>query len=391
MNNTLVLLDVITRKSGSFIDFEGISKVAEIISSIDEISPLYKGYNLIIFEPAGFSCADIPTLERLKELHRLNIILASSCDESVIHLASLITIVICDISHIDATLVQCLASGDLNTLKDYQEIIPNIQIAQQTLAHLPAEVAPIFQTLSNNLQRVATSINDLITTNHEQSIIVEGLQASNHEMQNEVNRLQVSGKEDKIKLHEYETLLTAQYLKTIDISYPDKPVIIYLKQYQAIPGIEVFIRTLYNVLTLQRKCSCKVLKLIDSNNALVRHFIPDDYLCMTNTYNTSEVLNGDFLLKSGAYDLLLDTLLSNKARLNYLVIHDCRGCISNTLSERLINVFLNICTSDYASYFMEDNILTESPKSSKLYWKMGSATPIQLMNHPTIQEILGRC
>ena len=134
-------------------------------------------------------------------------------------------------------------------------------------------------------------------------------------------------------LKDYEHVLSKDVYEKIDLSkYSDKPLILYFKEYEELVNTDLFIETLFDVFRIQNKNSVKVLSLFDSLSSKRMKTLPSYYTILGNSYAIKDVINGDFIAKSGDYRSILDTILLNKVGINVLLIFDFKSisdvCVS---------------------------------------------------------------
>jgi len=129
-------------------------------------------------------------------------------------------------------------------------------------------------------------------------------------------------------------------------NYQNPPKIIYFKEYQEIYGEYQLIQTLVQTLTLQYQKIVKVVALFDSIDNLRYMNMPKYYKQLGPKYNTLDVLNNQYVVKSGDYNKLFDILLNNVENVDYLIVLDCKG--SDDLVMPSAPLHLGICR-DYSA------------------------------------------
>ena len=240
-----------------------------------------------------------------------------------------------------------------------------------------------------------TQYNSLLKNHIDLQGLCNGYEAIFNKVKKGVIQLQEYYDSVNIRASESETRLSADFDKIIDGEYPDRPIILYFKEFQHIQGMDVLLGVLHFVITVQYRRSCKVVKLLDSSNALQTRFVPNNYIFMQNSYNNRDILENSFIVKRGLYDLFFDMLLLNRSKLHVLIVHDMRGCTSLALNDRLIHASVCCATSEYKEVFTDVNLLTESKKASKLFWNTSeySKVPVserlfKLSAHPTVRALI---
>lgn len=127
-------------------------------------------------------------------------------------------------------------------------------------------------------------------------------------------------------LKDYEGVLSSELYKKLDLSnYPDHPIVLYFKEIEEMLGFDLFRSTLYEVFRRQNRNSVKILTLFDSYTSRRMHVTPDYYTKLYNTFTMRDVINADFIAKTGDPTKVLDMLLTNRDGLNVLIIFDCKS------------------------------------------------------------------
>lgn len=146
-------------------------------------------------------------------------------------------------------------------------------------------------------------------------------------------------------LKDYETYLTEDIYQKINVAkFKNRPRIIYLKEYQELLHERSFIGTLFDVIRLQGKKSCKVLRLHDSNDVIRIKTLSSQYKVIRNSYLESDLISSDFILSYGNYEKILNTLLTNKGNLDYLIIIDCKK-FEDVVLDDINMIFFKLCRS----------------------------------------------
>ena len=126
-------------------------------------------------------------------------------------------------------------------------------------------------------------------------------------------------------LEEYEHILTKDVYEKLKLhNYPNRPQIIYLKEYEELNHLYSLIYSLYEVFRIQGKQSVKVLQLFDSHNCRRVKALPSYFKLLENSYLLKDVVTNDFICKIGDYRSILEALLTNRANLDILIIIDCK-------------------------------------------------------------------
>lgn len=151
-------------------------------------------------------------------------------------------------------------------------------------------------------------------------------------------------------MREYERIMSQDIYTKIQLhNYPNKPLIIYIKEIEELIHQNSFIETLFEMLRLQGRQSVKVLRLFDGNNCRKVKALPEYYYRVRNQFLVSDITTNDFIAKVGDYTDILDILLTNKTGLDVLIIVDCKSHDDTVISGA--SMYLNLCRN-------RDNILS---------------------------------
>lgn len=144
-------------------------------------------------------------------------------------------------------------------------------------------------------------------------------------------------------LKDYEIYLTEDLYKSVSTSkYPNRPKILYFKEFQPLIHEYSFFKTLFDMFRVQAKKSCKVVRLHDSHDLVRIKTLESRYKLVNSKFLESDIINSDFILSYGNYSKLFDVLLTNKGGLDILIILDCKS-FDETVVEDSEMVYFNIC------------------------------------------------
>lgn len=215
----------------------------------------------------------------------------------------------------------------------------------------------------SNEDNVDTNIRNMAKQFLANATEIEHLNAKLREMHNNYNRLQdiaakLSNENNIItadfaamlnnavtlnkSLREYERIMSKDIYTKINLhNYPNRPLIIYLKEIEELLHQNSFVETLFEMLRLQGKQSVKVLRLFDSTSCRRVKSLPIYYHKLRNQYLVSDITTHDFISKVGDYTDILDILLTNKTGLDILIIVDCKDFDDVVISGA--SMYLNLC------------------------------------------------
>ena len=286
-----------------------------------------------------------------------------------------------DISVLDYERLYAVVMNDTSTLsnfmlKDEELINDNVELANEFLedrdTSLESKVlAGAYLTLNeivsdlDGLLNVSESkLEDIQRDYLAETSMVSKLMKAHNDMLKKSRRLNRA-------LVQYESILTKDIYSKVSLSwYKSRPFVIYLKEYKELIHLNSFLSTLYETIKVQCKLSCKVLKLYDSSASKRILSIPNFYKVVRNKYTASDILVNDFVIKYGAYDKVLDLILSNKVRLDILILVDCKDHSDFiTIGPDLV---FNMCRNekDKKIYELgdENTIVNNSRYNGELSW-----------------------
>lgn len=201
-------------------------------------------------------------------------------------------------------------------------------------------------------------------------------------------------------LREFERIMSQDIYTKVNLSsYPNKPMIIYLKEIDSLVHQDSLIEILFEVMRLQGRQSVKVLHLFDGANCRKVKALPYYYHNIRNQFLVSELTTNDFISKVGDYTEVLDILLTNKTGLDVLILVDCKSMDDTVLNGA--SVYLNLCRrrEDIAAYDLsaENTIVNGEETEGYLVWgdypelrSMSSKEErfIYLASRPLIQSVV---
>lgn len=392
--NIAVLIDVFTKATVKTISYDALSKHVSVITDIREISDEHSKASLVIFEPALGMIVTPEILVQVKSEQNLTvyIVFQSNCVEELY--AGIATCIRADYSNISWNFVYAVVNLDSAILEPYQRSIKVLDEFKSVRSKLPEDLQEYFERFRGTYLNLILQTQNLVAQNAELQATVEA--------QAEIGKQTIAGllelkqlfDKSQDKVNAYELLLSKEYDTVFGGFYPERPRVLYIKQISHVAGIDLFLSVLFSVLTKQYRSSCKILKLLDSSNALDFRYIPNNYTVVTDPYNISELLANDFLLKLGSLNVMFDTLMLNRSGLEYLIVHDMRGTMSYALNSNLIDLQVHETSADYAVLGEYDNVFSSGGEHVVFPWdfkecaQYTGTSVIKLANHPTVGAIL---
>lgn len=389
-----VLIDKFTKSVISNISYSSLSKKSTVITDIREINAALQGYKLIIFEPAFLTVITPDIVLEFKRQFNIRFIGIYINDEMACIFQNDVEMIKANYKELDWNLIYGIVQSDNAVLEPYQQITENIDAYSSFKSRIPEDVSEYFERFKNSYLSLYDKYLAQLDLNKELRENISVHSAIGKRSINGIKELKKLVDNLNIKLHSYEALLCESYDVTLQGFYPDRPNIIYIKCISHVAGIDIFLNVLFSVLTTQYRMSCKVVKLVDSDCARVIRYIPNSYIPVTDSYNLSEILENDFVVKLGAFKIALDTLLLNKSNLDFLIIHDMRSSFNDAIDSSLVTLKINEISSDYAILEEYDNILSDLDKKVPFYWSMLECKKYmgtnitKLANHSTIIKVL---
>lgn len=395
IDSCAIVLDSTTRVLAKSISYIELANFAHVLSDVDEINEAYNGMPIIIFESLLMTKVSIATLRDLRYRFNIDFILIYSNDEIGSIATSVCKLKKCDYRVIDVNLIYSVIMNDDVVFEAYKNVEHSIFSFRDIADDLNEKDTQYFKLMYHSLLDCYIQYNSLLKQYIDLQGLCDGYEAIFNKVKKGVTQLQEYYDSVNVRVSEYETRLSADFDKIVDGEYPNRPIILYFKEFQHIQGMDILLGVLHFVITVQYRRSCKVVKLLDSSNALQTRFIPSNYTFMQNSYNNRDILESNFIAKRGLYDLFFDLLLLNRSKLHILIVHDMRGCTSLALNDRLISSSVCCATSEYKQVFTDVNLLTESKKASKLFWNSSEYSKIpvserlfKLSAHPTVRALI---
>lgn len=220
-----------------------------------------------------------------------------------------------------------------------------------------------------------TQLNRELKSEHRK---VVRLEANNEKVNNENSMLTESYTEMLEKAHalnlslrDYEHILTKDIYEKLKLhNYPNRPQIIYLKEYEELNHLYSLINTLFEVFRIQGKNSVKVLQLLDSTKCNRAKVLPEYFTLVENGYLLKDIITNDFICKIGDYTRILDTLLTNRAGLNVLIIVDCKDYNDTVIGGSFLqfNMCRNVKHLENYGLISANTIVNNSDNELYLSW-----------------------
>lgn len=392
----VVLIDPFTKDSAEKIAFDAISKKAQVVNDIRELDDSCRGCKLIVFEPAFLVVVTREIIAQLREEFKVEVIGIYQSQEMETALGPDATMIKCSYADISWNLIYGIVQSDHAILEPYQKGLEMLDAFKALKSRVPQDMAEYFNRLRGTHIGLLAEVGKLLEENGKLKDIIASQEAIGQRSIKGIRELKQLLDATADRMRAYEAILSEDYDKVFSGFYPDRPTVLYIKSISHVAGIDIFLSVLFTVLTTQYKMSCKVVKLVDSSNSRDIRYVPNSYSPVTDTYNTAQILENEFILKLGAYNLLLDLLLMNKSGLDFLIIHDMRCGLHDALDESLVDLKMHEVSADYAALEEYTEVISDLGKNVAFYWNyqeckkfLGSGVA-RLVNHPTIAKVLSR-
>ena len=286
---TILLLDSISKKfirtNTTELGLMGIT----IVNSFDEITDdmLSNNKNLIILESYFQNNASYSDVRLFKSLFgSLRFVFLGVNQEFLDTLKEYGDVFCADPTLIDYEMIQAAVFGD-KVLEDTTGIVHNYN-DNATFAKNILENEDIFDSKVINIARDFLSLESELRRQHmlcaEWKAKTEKLQNVNAHLTSENNSL-IEGFEEMMRnsiklnksLKEYERIMSKDVYSKISLSnYPNRPIIVYLKEIEELVHQNALIDTLFEILRLQGRHSVKVLRLFDGASCRRVKALPDN-------------------------------------------------------------------------------------------------------------------
>ena len=395
-NSIVVLIDQFTKATVETVTYDVLSKHTAVITDIRELSDEHYKGSVVIFEP---SFSVIVTPEILAELvGRLEVTVYAvyQNDDAVKCLLDYVKPIKADYSDIGWNFIYAVVNEDLAILEPYQKSVKVLDGFKAIRSRIPEDIVSYFDRFRGSYMTMVSATRELLQRNAELQETVIAQETIGKQTIAGLLELKDLLDKSQDKVNAYEAILSKGYTQVFGGFYPERPHVLYIKQFSHLSGIDTLLSLLFAVITKQYMSSCKVIKLVDSSNALAMRYIPNTYVPITDSYSTAQVLTNDFIMKMGGYNIMFDMLMLNRSGLDYLIVHDMRGVMGVALDSTLIDFRLNEMSADFAVLGEYDNVLSDLSKSADFFWsykvsrKYSGTDIVKLTNHPTVGAILDR-
>lgn len=393
-SNVVVLIDQFTKNTVDSVTYDALSKHVTVITDIREITDMQQGADVVFFEPAINVVVTPEIIDEYITSLAIKPHLFYQSEQNAILFKSKCHCIKADYSVIDWNIVYAAVKSDNAILEPYQRSVRVLDAYKAVVDKMPEDMQDYIMRFHASYMDLAAVVTQLLEENARLRETVETQEKIGQQAIAGIVELNTLLNASQDKCNAYETLLSKSYDVVKGGFFPDRPRVLYIKTISHVAGMDTLISVLFSVLKAQYKASVKVVKLVDASAALQLQYIPDFYVHVQDSYNTSVLLENEHLLKLGAYAMMFDTLLLNRSGLEYLIVHDMRSTLNSALHNTLIDLRLNEMGADYAQLGQYDNVLSDTKKKVSFPWpfeeiqKHTGMNSVRLANHPTIVSIL---
>lgn len=328
-----LLLDPVSRKVLK-LNLTALSGRLKIVSTLSEVS---HNSTLIYLEPFLQTEGSLTELILYKEIFNLDLIYFGS-DSDYLNIAKIISNIIkMEISLVDHRALLASVEGDTAYLENREmPLIHNIKNLCDRIKNDDKSTTASLRLVEDALN-LSEGIKNLLIENKELSdrnlnslVQLDKLSRRLISVEKSYKNLLKSSIELNESMEQLEFVFTKDVYEKIDLSrYPNRPLILYLKEYEELIHMNSLLETLYDVFKNQYKIPVKVLRLFDSGSGKKLATLPSYYTILKNSFKVPEVLSNPFISKIGDYQGILDILLTNDNQVDLLLVVDCKDHMSD--------------------------------------------------------------
>lgn len=310
---------------------------------------------IIILEGYLLNNNSISDLRLYKALHELTYMYIGQDDLLAKEMESIAQVYRADVKLLDAELLQAAVYNDL-ALEDRNNVecgghLENVDFATNLLKSSDdvdvklVGLAKEFLSMRDIIEEKDFRVNQLTD---RLNIIQASLDKSTSD--NEIFRKNYAKIIEDTRnlnktLEQYETILTKDIYSKINLSnYTNRPMVIYLKEYEELIHMDSFIETLYYMFINQCHKSVKVVQLFDGTGSRKMEVLPDYYHKIHGKFMIQDLVVNNFIAKSGDYTRLFEVLLTNTSNLNVLIVVDRKDYQDTVLSGSFLQ--LSLCRNE---------------------------------------------
>lgn len=301
-------------------------KIVNSVFEIDE-SALGDEHIVILLEGIIKEWQAVSALKLFKELMNLEYIFLSSDSNFNFAMKQLGRIYIAKTMVVDFELIQAAVYADASMTSEEMVKDDSIEYAKKLLQEpCDKEIRALASAYLAVLQRESLLQSQIERQQSEYTELMNQrnlLEAENKKWELGCKTLVARARAQNKALERYEVALSQDFYNKFSLNmYQNRPDIVYLKVFTDFDGLDLLLETIVDSFRVQEDKSVKVVRLFDSSGNRKIRLLPKYYHKLRNRYAVHEVIDSDFICKSGDYNNLIDRLLTNKYGLNVLIIVD---------------------------------------------------------------------
>lgn len=390
----ILIIDELTRKKIKNSLSELSTYDVKIFSTLDDIdTDIFSKYqNIFVFEDYIKSNGALSQMKIYSTLFSIKFIFLSNSYVWINLLKDVATCYSFDVTYLDYDKLYSIIYKDS---EQYNKYITPVNSDILTIEEIDRKIEQVSDVKVRDMlvdyKQLLLTTTDKFDNSNDYESIIAGLQRSVLSLEI-VKEKTLAGYKDLLnrvlvqndKLLEFESIFTQDFYHKVSVnSYDNRPIILYFKEYESMIHFQSFIETLFSAINFHNKLSCKVLILQDSQQTLRLKTYPEHYTILRNKFLLSDVLSKDFLVKYGDYSKVLEVLLTNKIKLQVLLVFDCKSYNDVVLSGS--NVYFNICrnSKNLESFGLaQESTIVNNDNTCLLSWD----TYLELKNFDTENE-----
>lgn len=391
--NVILVLDEKSRKflkhNPSDLIYQGVTLVNDLSEINENLLPVTN--KVILLKDVLKKTNALSDIRMYKEVYGLNYIYLG--DEDIYlgimsHYAECFKV---DISNLNTDLLQAVLYKDNSTLKRF-EVTREVNsdsaiIARDILRN--KDVPSRFVNLAQEHLELLNAMDDLIKNENNLRKLYEMSNLKTDKLEADLKEAEIFCADLVHKFNEftsdtvqYESLWSKDIYTKIHLSdYPEKPMILYLKEYEELDGLDVLLYWLYQMFTIQMRVPTKIIKLYDSHDAKKLKIQPKSFKILGNKYTLTDIVSNDYvagsssaiksdiLVKVGDYTRVMDILLTNKEKKGLLIVVDCKVKEDTILIGNSLNYALCRNSSRLNAYKLGENTITNDGNHD-LVWNL---------------------
>jgi hypothetical protein len=312
-----------------------------------------------------------------------------------------------DSSTLDYDKIHAIIYNDLGALNDLQlaSFKPELLKLAKDMSTDPNKevsvrrIAESFVSLHSIMGKMSDELSFHKGILGEKEFRIQKLSEENKELERLYIDITTKAVELNTSLRQYESILSRDVYDKVQLSrYPNRPRIIYLKEYEEIAHFNSFITTLFETFRHHSRDSVKVIRLYDSSSSKKILTLPNYYKQIQNTFSRRDVVSSDFIVKVGGYREILDLLFTNHNNLDVLILVDCKDHTETVISASPVQLAMCRNPEHIPVYNLDAETTIVSSGDSDMVWdhyenyKSMNAQDkfLFLSSRPVIQNIFER-